>query len=286
MEITALHLLLAFIGILVVKHFVFWQPVDLAHLYRNGYLKLGHRGSPKEAPENTLPSYRKALEQGLTAVEMDVLRTRDGKVVCSHNFDLERETDGIGYIDEMTYDELRGVDAGVKFPDFSPCRLPLLEEVLDALPKNVIVDIEIKARRALDLKTAKQVVALIRKRNLYHRAVVSSFHPLVIGSIKWLDRRVPTGYIWTDHTVPVILRKPRFINLVHPDIFKPEVHLVDENVIGYARRKGLPISPWTVNSRPGMEWLLRHGVQGIVSDFPQLMHEAFKNVEQSGVSQQ
>ncbi|MEE9167024.1 MAG: glycerophosphodiester phosphodiesterase family protein [Candidatus Neomarinimicrobiota bacterium] len=280
MELTALYLLLVFMGILVVKHFAFWQPMDVTYLYRNGYDKLGHRGSPKEAPENTLPSYRKALEQGLKAIEMDVLTTRDGKVVCSHNHDLEHETDGTGYIDDMTYAELASVDAAAKFPDYSPCRLPLLEETLDAIPENVILDIEIKARGALDLTTAKHVVALIRKRNIYHRVVVSSFHPLVIGRVKWLDRRIPTGYIWTDHSVPVILRKPRFINLVHPDVFKPEIHLVNEHLVRYARGKKLSISPWTVNNQPAMEWSLNLGVQGIISDFPGLMHRAVENVKE------
>lgn len=264
-------LFLTLVGILLVKHLVFWRPIDVSHLFLNGYQAVGHRGSPQEAPENTLPSYAKAVQAGLKAVEMDVLATKDGKVVCSHNHDLERETDGLGYIDEMTYRELAAVDAGVKFEEYSPCKMPLLEEVLDTLEEDVVLDIEIKARWAFDFRTARYVAGIIRRRNLYHRVIVSSFHPLVIGTIKWIDGRIPTGYIWTDHTLPKILFKPRFINLVHPDVVKPEVHLVDANLVRYAHRKRLSLSIWTVNNRPAIQWLFRLGVDGVVSDFPQLM---------------
>ncbi|MFQ6673180.1 MAG: glycerophosphodiester phosphodiesterase [Fidelibacterota bacterium] len=271
---TALWLTVLLIVILLVKHFFLWHPVDVSHLYRHGPLKIGHRGSPKVAPENTIPSYLKAVESRLEAIELDVLSTSDGKVVCSHNHDLERETDGYGYIKKMTYAELAGVDAGIKFPAYSPCNIPLLEEVLDIIPENVVVNIEIKSEKPFDLRTARHVVNIIRERNLYHRVLVSSFHPLTIGRIKWLDRRIPTAYVWDNENVPDILKKPRFIDLVHPDMFHPAVHLVNENLVRFARRKGLRVNVWTVNNQPAMEWLFRLRVDGIISDFPELMHRA------------
>ncbi len=97
---TTFLFLTFFFGALLVKHLFFWHPMDVSHLYENGPLLMGHRGSPREAPENTLASFQKAMESGLRAVEMDVLCTADGEVVCSHNHDLERETDGYGYIHE------------------------------------------------------------------------------------------------------------------------------------------------------------------------------------------
>lgn len=235
------------------------------------------------APENTLPSYLKAVEAGLEAIEMDVIATRDGKIVCSHNLDLERETNGSGYIHEMTYQELEDVDAAANFPEFSPSKLPLLEDALDVIPDDRIVDIEIKAAGYVDVKAAWRVVRIVRKRNLYHRVMVSSFHPLVIGTVKWLDRRIPTAYIWTDRDlVPRLLRKPRFVSLVHPDFFHPEAHLVSKDLLRSARDRGMRVNVWTVNNRPAMEWLLRLGVDGLFSDFPELMQLAVKNVgEQS-----
>lgn len=278
MVITALFLLVAFMAIVLVKHCLLWQPMDVSYLYQNGYLKFGHRGSSMLAPENTLTSFLKAVEQGVNTIEVDVLLTKDGKVVCSHNHDLESETDGYGYIDEKMYEELKEVDASVKFPEYSPCRIPLLEEVFDIVPEDIIVDIEIKSKWAFDLRTAKYVAEIIRERNLYHRVLVSSFHPFVIGRIKWIDKRIPTAYLWEDQHVPNILKKPRFINLVHPDMLHPDVYFVDKNLIRFAQRKGLRINPWTVNNQPAIEWLLKLGADGIFSDFPGLMNRAVEKI--------
>ena len=80
---------------------------------------MGHRGSPIEAPENTVASFQKAVEQGVKAIEIDAICTQDGQVVCSHNHDLERETSGSGYIHETSYENLRTVDAGVNLSNDS-----------------------------------------------------------------------------------------------------------------------------------------------------------------------
>jgi|TARA_Y100000310_G_scaffold101118_2_gene99023 glycerophosphoryl diester phosphodiesterase len=273
--VASVALIIIFITAVVIKHLFFWQPMDVSHFYANGPLKMGHRGSPKNAPENTLPSYKQAVRVGLKAIEMDVVTTKDGFVVCSHNHDLERETDGFGYIHEMTLDELRRIDAGKKFPQFSPSKIPLLEEAVEAVPDDVLLNIEIKAAGALDLGTVRYVADIIQRRNLYGRVMVSSFHPLVIGWMKRLNSRVPTAYIWTDdNTVPKILRKPRFINLVHPDMLNLEAHLLDDYTLTFTNRKGMKINAWTVNSQPAMEWLLRKGADGIISNYPELMHKA------------
>ena len=147
---------------------------------------------------------------------------------------------------------------GKKFPQFSPSKIPLLEEAVEAVPDDVLLNIEIKAAGALDLGTVRYVADIIQRRNLYGRVMVSSFHPLVIGWMKRLNSRVPTAYIWTDdNTVPKILRKPRFINLVHPDMLNLEAHLLDDYTLTFTNRKGMKINAWTVNSQPAMEWLLR-----------------------------
>ncbi len=263
----------------LVKYLFFWRPLDTSRLYVNGPLLIGHRGSPKARPENTRFSFLHAVESGLTAVEIDVLSTRDGRIVCSHNHDLERETDGLGYIHEMDYDELSGIDAGFKFPEFSPTPILLLEEVVNELPKEIFLNIEIKSEKPFSLRTADLLVTLIREKNLHNRVVISSFHPFVIWRIKLLDKRIPTAYIWSNQLVPKILRKPRFINLVHPDMLNPESHLVTEDLLNYVRKKGMRLNAWTVNNYSAMIWLLNQGVDGIISDYPHLMLRAANTIK-------
>ena len=270
---TSIAFLLFIVSAVIVKHLFFWHPMDVSHLYRDGPLMMGHRGSPRVGPENTFLSFQRALDAGLGAVEVDVLCTKDGEVVCSHNHDLERETDGSGYINESDFSELRGINAGIKFPNLGVTPIPTLAELISALPPNSIFNIEIKSIKLLDLHAVQKVVALIRKHKLQGRVMISSFNPLVIGRVKMIDHTIPTAYLWSDENVPSILTKPRFINVVHPDILHPTAHLMNENVISFAKRKRLRLNVWTVNNLPAMDWLMALGVDGLISDFPTLMLE-------------
>ena len=281
---TTAAFLLFFIGAIVVKHLFFWHPMDVNHLYKDGPLMMGHRGSPKQAPENTTLSFQQAVDTGLKGIEVDVLCTKDGKVVCSHNHDLERETDGSGYIHESDFSELRGINAGVKFPQLGVTPIPTLAELVSALPIKSILNIEIKSIKLFDLQAVPKVVELIRGHQLHGRVIISSFNPLVIGWVKMMDRTIPTAYLWSDENVPPILTKPRFINVVHPDMLHPSAHLMNENVIRFAKRKRLRLNVWTVNNLPAMNWLMALGVDGLISDFPLLMLEVSGRMQQQSAA--
>ena len=128
----------------------------------------GHRGLLRSAPENTLQGFSAAIDEGLRSVEIDVLRTKDGKIVCSHNFDLERETDGSGYIDQKTLSELELIDAATNWPN-AEAKIPTLESVLAQLPKECGVNIEIKASKPIDWLTPVGVIKIIKKLKLLRK---------------------------------------------------------------------------------------------------------------------
>jgi len=114
-------------------------------------LVIGHRGARCCAPENTIPSFRLALETGVDGVEMDVHMTRDGEVVVIHDDTLERTTTGSGYVKDHTLRELKGLDAGVKFgSQWRGVKIPTLEEVLRELGSRVSYVIELKHGSDLD----------------------------------------------------------------------------------------------------------------------------------------
>ena len=273
---TTFLFLFLFAGALLMKHLFFWHPIDVSHLYQNGSLLMGHRGSPKEAPENTLLSFRKALEGGLKAIEVDVLCSADGKVICSHNHDLERETDGFGYIHETGYADLQAINAGARFKESGHCPIPTLDELISSLPRDCIMNIEIKSHSAFDLGSVPKVMHLVKEYDLFRRVIISSFNPLVLWRVKMLNRQIPTAYLWSDENVPQLLMKPRFVNLVHPDMLHPAAHVLDEKTFRQAKRRNLRINVWTVNNLPAMEWLLERGVDGLISDFPVLMLNAIR----------
>ncbi len=251
------------IGLIFVRHWWFWSPVDTTDFYlENSPLIIAHRGLLVNAPENTLSSYRSALEHGFTALEMDVVPTSDGKIICSHNFDLERESDGFGWIDETTFEELQKVNTGNYSHPNQVCGFDLLVDVSTALPKNIIINIEIKSFGAFHLRHAITVARLIRTGRIKQKVIVSSFNPFVIWIIKWFAKKTPTAlilesldYLWS-------------VNLVHPDFLHPDAALVDDHFLQLARTKNLPVNVWTVNNAPAMQWLITQGAQGIITDNP------------------
>ncbi len=248
----------------ILKERFLWRPTGTSHGDLKTPIFLGHRGAMHREPENTLPAYKSAVDAGMDGVEIDVMSTVDGEVVCSHNFDLERETDGWGYIDELTYADLGPVRTGVRKAALTPAGLNELLEVTDRLPKSVFLNIEIKSIRPFDLRTGRQVAKWIKSGAIKQRVIVSSFNPFVVAAVKWVDSTITTGLIMETS------QWFKTINWVHPDALHPTAELVDENLVRYAKERGLMVNVWTVNTGPAIQSLLNRNVDGIISDYPEL----------------
>ena len=96
-------------------------------------LRIGHRGAGAYVPENTLASFKKALEIGVNAVELDVRKTKDGQLVVIHDADVKRTTDGEGLVCELTLDQIKGLSSNGE-------KVPTLEETLDFLDKKMLLE--------------------------------------------------------------------------------------------------------------------------------------------------
>ena len=104
-----------------------------------------HRGASDAAPENTLPAFARAVEQGADGIELDVHLSRDGELVVIHDETLDRTTDGAGWVKDRTLAELRALRADNGLPGFAEARIPTLREVLDLLrPTDLLLNIELK----------------------------------------------------------------------------------------------------------------------------------------------
>ena len=227
----------------------------------------GHRGLLNRAPENTWLGFQAALDAGLRSIEIDVLQTKDGKIVCTHNFDLERETDGNGYIDYKTLSELKIINAGAKWPNIE-AKIPTLESVLIQLPAECQVNIEIKTRKLMDWSTPIEVIKIIKKLKIQKGVIISSFNPMVLRIIKCIDNTFETGLLFED------IRTVGLISFVCPNYIHPRSDIVTGDLIEYAKRYKLGINVWTVNSRAGMKFFIEKKVEGIITDYP----EAIPNV--------
>ena len=106
---------------------------------------IAHRGGRDWAPENTLEAFRRTVQAGVDGVEFDVHRCATGELVVIHDDDLNRTTNGVGLVKDVTLPELKRLSAGLWFDNaFREERVPLLQEVLDLFDGNTLIDIELK----------------------------------------------------------------------------------------------------------------------------------------------
>lgn len=240
-----------------------WSPLSTASFYNQRPMWFAHRGALHQAPENTMASYTKALEVAMPAIEMDVVLTKDNRIVCSHNHDLERETDGFGYIGEKTYAQISSLNAGIKWKNkIEP--IPLMEDMLNMFSPEIRINIEIKTRKPFDFKTPVKVAKIIQDKGFQGRVIVSSFNPVAIWAVKRVDRSIITG---------LILENPRmfpFVYFSHPDCVHLAAELVTSRLINFSRKKHMAINVWTVNAGPAAKWLLKKGVDGLMTDRPEI----------------
>ncbi|TRO45945.1 glycerophosphodiester phosphodiesterase, partial [Candidatus Bathyarchaeota archaeon] len=127
-------------------------------------LKIGHRGARAYEPENTLASFRRAIELGVDAVELDIRKTRDNELVVIHNADVNKTTNGNGPVNSFTLEEIQ------KFVTEKGEHIPTLEDVLDVVGKRVKVLVELK-----EPDTEKKVIELIRRKKLMDDVILISF---------------------------------------------------------------------------------------------------------------
>lgn len=238
--------------------------MKLDYLYKNGTIFFGHRGERNSTPENTISSYRSAMDKGLKAIELDVMQTKDGELICSHNIDLERVTTGSGFIDEKIYKELSTVKAGKEFPKKHQDRIPLLREVVETLPEDILINIEIKTKAAFDLKVTKEVARLVKEGKIKQNVIVSSFNPVAVRFIKFISKDIPTGFIY-EHA-----RHFKGVFIARPDCLHPDAEFIDDKLIKFCRKRNMRINTWTVNNVYAGEWLIEKGISGIITDNPSI----------------
>jgi len=205
------YIVIALLAVVMI-YFLSWRPNWVDSIYKQKPLWFAHRGALLQHPENTLSSYKYAIAAGIPAIEMDVLSTKDGVVVCSHNFDLERKTDGFGYIHHMDFKNLQLQKTESNRKNKHKL-IYTLEEVFNALDDKILINVEIKTHGWLDIKTAYNAVRIINKTRKTNRTIISCFNPLTLWAVKRFNKKIPTGWIFQNRELlPLIFiaRTPGF----------------------------------------------------------------------------
>lgn len=158
-------------------------------------LVIGHRGAPSRAPENTIASFRAALEIGVDGLELDVHLSADGHLVVIHDANLKRTTNGQGLVHEHTLAQLKQLDAGTWFgPAFVGERIPTFDEVLDLVAKRVPLQVEIKGATE---GVTEATLAALDARGLLDTVMMTSFQLDRLPRVRELAPKVQIGaLVW------------------------------------------------------------------------------------------
>ncbi len=243
---------------------------------RNRVLNFAHRGASHDAPQNTLAAFRLAREMGADGVELDVQASKDGEAVVIHNFTVDATTDGQGRVADKTLAELKELDAGSWFDArFTSQRIPTLQEVIIVLGHQLLLNIELKTRVFGSTGLIAEVVRLIEDHNLVHRVVVSSFNPFSLRQVKKLNPRIHTGLLYY-FDLPAHLARSVLLSLAGSDALHPEKRLVNQKYMSWARERGYRVNVWTVDDPAEMKRLIALGVDGIITNRPDVLREVLE----------
>lgn len=237
-------------------------------LLGNTPANIGHRGARGLAPENTLVSFLVGSEF-THLFELDTMLCGSGELVVIHDFTVDRTTDGTGKVSEIPYRELSDLDAGGFYSeDFEGEQIPTLSQVIQSLPDNTILDIELKSEGKKEEREAlaKAVVKLIRKFQLQDRIWVSSFDWELVDLVRKEEPEVLRG---------LLIEKGDSLNENYmefePDLILPHVSHCTENFMKICKEKSLLVIPYTANTEEEWKSLVQVGVSGIITDYPDLL---------------
>jgi glycerophosphoryl diester phosphodiesterase len=216
------------------------------------FLKIGHRGASAYETENTLDSFKRAIELGANAAEFDVRESKDGRLVVIHDDNLRRVFGQDIRVKEATLSELK------KLTDN---RIPTPEEALQFIDKKV-------EKVLLELKEVGhegKALDAIEKEGFHERVIVVSFHEEALSNLREADNTIETGLIYSRHRNPVetALR----LNVQYLMTFYKHTR---KKSITDAHKKNLKIIVWTVNTEKEIKEYAAMGVDGIASDRPDL----------------
>lgn len=235
-------------------------------------LVIGHKGAIHLAPENTLASFRAALELGVDGVEFDCYLCRDGHPVVIHDATVDRTTNGQGRVRASTLEELKRLDASSWFdPRFAKERIPTLAEVLDLLaPSGVLINIEIKSDYhpsafSGELPLTSKVLQEVKERGLLERVLISSFNPLVLWQVQRLMPGVKIALNY-QRDMPFFLGRGWPIPLLRPYALHPEQAMVTSKYVRWAKAQGFRVNVWTPGQPSEMRRLLVLGLDGVITD--------------------
>lgn len=289
------------------KYILFYSLIIMMSFHTQAQLDVqGHRGCRGLMPENTIPAMLRAIDLGVTTLEIDVVITSDNRVVLSHepfmNAEISTRPDGTTFstkehkeynIFRMTLAELQRWDVGMKpHPKFPrqqriPAVKPLLEDVIDSVEayvrkkglKSMRYNIETKCQPATDeiyhpgpQRFAALLMEVVMNKKVSERVTIQSFDFRTLQVIHTSHPNMSLAYLIENTNKLAVEDNITRLGFT-PAIYSPAFQLVDQKLLDACRKLGMKIVPWTVNDKENIDRLIAMGVDGLITDYPDLFQK-------------
>lgn len=263
------------------------------HPYFDGtdFMVIAHRGGRSLGPENTIHTYRRAVELGVDVLEIDVHLTKDNDLAVIHDRTVDRTTNGSGSVDGYSMTELKELDAAYRWsPDRSgtfPLRskgiqIPSLTEVFKAFPQ-MRINIEIKAPESA---TVTRLCQTIREHDMNTKVLVASFDSGALEQFRSLCPEVATSAGASEAMLFYALQRanlesaysPKAEALQVPENYR-DFKVVDNHFLKASAKRNMRVQVWTINDPHSMQRLIRSGVNGIMTDDPEILLKVLREAK-------
>ncbi|WP_018749932.1 glycerophosphodiester phosphodiesterase [Paenibacillus sanguinis] len=237
----------------------------------NPIINFAHRGASGYYPENTILSFAKAMELGATGIETDVQVTKDGHLVLIHDETLQRTGGTQEWVKDLTLAEIKEREVGGWLSlEFEGEEIPTLEDLLELVKgTDIIINLELKTGIVMYPGIEQKVTDAVRHFGLSGQTIISSFNHYSLVECKRLAPEIRTGILYMEGLYePWVYAKGIGADALHAYQYA----LIPELVVA-AKAAGVVYHPFTVNDPKVMQALLRAGVAGIITDYPDRLAE-------------
>ncbi len=229
---------------------------------------LAHRGASGYSPENTKASILKGLMLEAGGFEVDVQLSKDDEIVVFHDWTLDRTTTGTGLLKDYTLKELKALEVGGWFHSkYKGEKILTLKELLEIVPKEKILNIEIKVRHGEINKIEEKIVKILKENcRIDENIIISSFDHRVIKRIKKLEKKIQVGLLVGSGLYKIDDYVKNFdLYSVH---FNGE--FANRESIQTLKKMGIKTFAWTINTLEEGKILDSFGIDGIITNYPDI----------------
>lgn len=233
-------------------------------------INYAHRGASAYMPENTMLAFNKAIELEATGIELDLQKTRDGKIVIFHDEYIDKKSNGTGQIEDYTYNELLKLDFGSWFDNkYKGERITLFEDFAkDFLNKDLTFAIEIKVKGI-----EKETLEIIKKYATHDNIYITSFSYNILKNIREIDNTIKIGWLIKEEINENNLEQ---LLKIKGNQICPKATLVTKESISMAKQYGIGVRLWKVSDEDIMKKVYKLDIEGMTVNFPDKLNKLLR----------